>query len=305
MEAQSPNFDSIMQVNPYGIEYWSARDLAPLLGYNKWQNFVTALNRAVIACQQIGQVADDHFTGISKMISLGKGAQREVKDWFLTRFACYLIAQNGDPRKSEIAHAQAYFAVSTREFEIQQLREEQDKRLRLRERVSENNQKLAEAAYAAGVLSRSFGAFQNAGYRGLYDGLDVDGVKARKQIGSKEDVLDRMGRAELAANDFRITQTEQQLRKEGIIGQAKATETHFEVGHKVRKAIQEIGGIMPEDLPAEPTIKPLLEAKRRQRKTLPAANSPKIKTDPEEEGQPESENKSEAVPKKLEQTSLW
>lgn len=270
MESQSPDFESIKRTNPYQAEYWSARDLAPLLGYSNWQNFEVAIKRGKTACEQVGQVVSDHFIDASKTIRTGKGAQREIKEYYLSRFACYLIAQNGDPRKPEIASAQAYFAVSTRQHELHQLYDEQQKRLQLRERVSENNRKLAEAAHQAGVLSRSFGEFQNAGYEGLYGGLDVEGIKARKQLGKSEEVLDHMGRAELAANDFRITQTEEKLRREQIIGQARAIATHHEVGKKVREAIQEIGGTMPEDLPPEPSIKPLLAERRRNRKKLQA-----------------------------------
>ncbi len=272
MEArsQSPDFESIKRASPYEAEYWSARDLSPLLGYTRWENFEVAIRRGKTACEQVGQVVTDHFPDATKMVTLGSGAERQVKDYYLSRFACYLIAQNGDPRKPEIAAAQAYFAVSTRRHELNQLYEEQQKRLQLRERVSENNVKLAEAAHQAGVLSRHFGEFQNAGYQGLYGGLDVEGIKARKSLGKGAEVLDHMGRAELAANDFRITQTEEKLRRERIIGQANAIATHHEVGKKVRDAIHEIGGAMPEDLPTEPSIKPLLAEKRRQRKKLPS-----------------------------------
>ncbi len=270
METQSPDFDSIKQVSPYETEYWSARDLAPLLGYNKWQNFEVAIQRAMTACQQVGQIVPDHFTETSKAITGGKGAKQVVKDYFLSRFACYLIAQNGDPRKKEIAAAQAYFAISTRQHEIYHLLLEQEKRVQLRVRVSENNRKLAQAAAQAGVLSPSFGLFQDAGYKGLYGGLGVADIKERKQIDQREELLDRMGRAELAANDFRITQTEERLRREGAIGQEKAIETHHEVGKTVRKAIEEIGGTMPENLPSEQSIKPLLDAQRRKRKKLQA-----------------------------------
>jgi len=269
METQSPDFDSIKRISPYGAEYWSARDLAPLLGYTKWQNFEVAIERAMIACEQVGQIVTDHFTGSSKLVDVGSGAQRPVKDFLLSRFACYSIAQNGDPRKKEIAAAQAYFIISTRENELTHLLIEQEKRLDLRERVSENNKKLAEAASQAGILPQSFGVFQNAGYKGLYGGLGVAEIKEHKQINQREELLDRMGRAELAANDFRITQTEERLRKEGSIGQTKAIETHHEVGKTVRKAIEEIGGTMPENLAPEPSLKPLLDAKRRKRKKLP------------------------------------
>ncbi len=270
METQSPDFNSIKQINPYEIEYWSARDLAPLLGYNKWQNFEVAIERAIIACEQVGQIVTDHFTLVSKMVDVGSGAQRPIKDYLLSRFACYSIAQNGDPRKKEIAAAQAYFIISTRENELTHLLLEQEKRVQLRVRVSENNRKLAQAAAQAGVLSPSFGLFQDAGYKGLYGDLGVADIKERKQIDQREELLDRMGRAELAANDFRITQTEERLRREGAIGQEKAIETHHEVGKTVRKAIEEIGGTMPENLPSEQSIKPLLDAQRRKRKKLQA-----------------------------------
>jgi DNA-damage-inducible protein D len=263
-EVATPDFESIKQVNPYGAEYWSARDLAPLLGYGKWQNFEVAIERAMTACEQVGQVVADQFTGVSKLIDSGKGAKRPIKDYLLSRFACYLIAQNGDPRKKEIAEAQAYFAISTRRYEISQLLQEQEERLKLREHVNENNKALAQAATQAGVLSPNFGLFQDAGYKGLYGGLGVADIKEHKQIPQREDLLDRMGRAELAANDFRITQTEERLRKDGTIGQTKAMDVHREVGKKVRKAIEDIGGTMPEDLTPEPSIKPLLDAKRRK-----------------------------------------
>ncbi len=208
MQEQSPNLDSIKQINSYGAEYWSARDLASLLGYPKWRNFEAVIKRAKRACEQIGQIVTDHFTDASKVITGSKGSSRSVKDYFLSRFACYLIAQNGDPRKKEIAEAQAYFAVSTRKQELAQLLEEQEERLKLRMHVTENNKALAQAASQAGVLSQNFGVFQNAGYKGLYGELGVADIKERKQIKQREDLLDRMGRAELAANDFRITHVE-------------------------------------------------------------------------------------------------
>ncbi|NWJ97620.1 MAG: DNA damage-inducible protein D [Chloroflexi bacterium] len=263
---QIPDFDSIKQVSPYGVEFWSARDLSKLLGYTDWRNFEVAIKRAITSCEQIGQQPADHFVGSNKMVTLGSGSLREVKDYILSRFGSYLISQNGDPRKPEIAAAQAYFATATREHEIQQLQAEQEKRLQLREQVSENNKALADAARSAGVLPPNFGIFQEAGYQGLYGGLGVADLKERKGIGPKEDILDRMGRQELAANDFRITQTEAKLRDEQIIGQTKAINTHRQVGKEVRDAIRRIGGKMPETLPAEPSIKPLLEDKKKKRK---------------------------------------
>jgi len=276
------DFESIRHLNPYGMEYWSARELAPLLGYSKWERFEGAIKRAMIACTQVGGIVDDHFPATGRTVRLGSGAERVLTDYALSRLACYLIAENGDPRKSEIAQAQVYFVVATRQNELRQLGEQRDERLRLRERVSENNKKLAEAAHGAGVLSRSFGVFQNAGYRGLYGGLDLGAIKARKGIGAREDLLDRSGRAELAANDFRITQTEERLRKEGIIGQTKAIDTHQEVGETVRRAIEEIGGTMPEDLPPEHSLKPLIEARRRGRKKADILDEAGGETEPQQ-----------------------
>jgi DNA-damage-inducible protein D len=273
MNGQSPDFDSIKQISPYGADYWSARDLAPLLGYSKWQNFEVAIQRAMIACEQVGQIIPDHFTDASKVIIVGKGAKQTLKDYLLSRFACYSIAQNGDPRKKQIADAQAYFIISTRENELTHLLIEQEKRLHLRERVSENNKKLAEVASQAGVLSENFGIFQNAGYKGLYGGLGVVEIKKKKQVDQREELLDRMGRAELAANDFRITQTEERLQREGTSGQTEAIETHHKVGKKVRKAIEDIGGTMPENLAAEPSLKPLLDAKHRKRQRISSKKS--------------------------------
>jgi DNA-damage-inducible protein D len=263
---QTPDFDSIKQISPYGVEYWSARDLSKLLGYSYWRNFEVAIKRAITSCEQVGQNPADHFVGADKMVTLGSGSKRVVADFVLSRFGCYLIGQNGDPRKPEIAAAQAYFATATREHEIQQLQAEQEKRLRLREQVSENNKALAEAAHNAGVLSPNFGVFQEAGYQGLYGGLGVADLKERKGIGPKEDILDRMGRQELAANDFRITQTEAKLRKEQVIGQTNAIKAHRQVGEEIREVIKRIGGDMPEELPAEPSIKPLMEQKKRKKK---------------------------------------
>ena len=269
MQDQLSNLDSIKKTNSYGAEYWSARDMMKILGYTTWKSFKKALERASEACKNSGQVVDSHFLQVIEIADTGKGAKRPIQDYLLSRFACYLIAQNGDPRKPEIAAAQAYFAISTRQNELSQLLAEQEERLKLRERVSENNKALASTAYASGVLSQNFGTFQNAGYKGLYGGLGIADIKEHKQIDPREDLLDRMGRAELAANDFRITQTEERLRKEGTIGQTKAIQTHHEVGKTVRKAIEEIGGTMPEELAPESSLKSLLSAKRRKQKKLP------------------------------------
>jgi DNA-damage-inducible protein D len=266
-EYTSPDFEKVRQESQEGIEYWSARELAPLLGYiTSWQNFELAIKRAKTACVQIGQLPENHFNQGFRKVKLTSGQTRNVKDYRLSRFACYLVAQNGDPRKPEIAAAQAYFAVATREHELYKLYEDHQDRIRLREQVDENNEALREAALKAGVLPRNFGQFENAGYEGLYGGLDVEDIKTKKGIEPKENLLDRMGRLELATNSFRIAQTEDKLNKDRIIGLNNATEAHRHVGKVVRKAIKELEGTMPEELPAEPSIKPVLNQKKRQRR---------------------------------------
>lgn len=265
-----PEFESIRKVNPYGEEYWLARELMPLLGYNKWERFEGVIKRAMTACEQVHQAVKHHFPTSGKMIPLGKGGQRQVTDYNLTRFACYLIAQNGEPSKPEIAAAQSYFALSTRKNELRELAEEQEDRIAQREQLIENNKALAEAAHRAGVISQDFPKFQKAGVESMYGGLDVKAVKARKGIPEKDDFADRMGRAELAANNFRVTTTEQKIVNEGIIGGAAATNAHREVGKLVRKTIKEAGATLPEDLTAEPNIKPLIKERQRSRKKVAA-----------------------------------
>lgn len=303
MEKQSPDFDSIKQINPYGVEFWRARDLAPLLGYKDWRNFEEAIARAKIACEQIGAPIENNFSETRKTIQSGrgKGHTQEIKDYFLSRYACYLTSLNGDPRKPEVAAAQNYFVIAAREFEkkqLEELRAQQEKRLELRERVADGNKKLAEAAKQSGVRNQAFPQFFNAGYKGLYNGLDIDGIKARKRIAPKDDILDRMGRAELAANDFRITQAELRLQQQGRIGESAAINTHFEVGQDVRAAIAKISGVMPEDLPAEPSIKPLIQERRRKtgkQKKLQSSSTDQTKAD----------EKTETNEEQPRQGSLW
>lgn len=276
MNYQSPDFDSIKRINPYGTEYWSARDLAPLLGYSQWRNFEQAINKAKIACEQVGQLMPDHFAGVSKMVTLGSDAQRDVKDYLLSRFACYLIAQNGDPRKEQIAAAQVYFAVSTRAYEIHQLLKEQEERLEKRLQVSESYKQLAAAAQHAGVYSENFGIFVDAGYLGLHRHT-LEELKTKKGIPEKDEYLDRIGRAELAAIDFKNTQTEEKLRRDQIAGEDKAIQTHYFVGDQVRKTLETLQAPMPEDLPTAPSIRKLVEERRRTTKRR------KLKTAKQEE----------------------
>ncbi len=261
-----PDFDSIRQVNPYGQEYWSARDLMPLLGYQKWENFNIAIKRAIEACENSGNNVADHFPESRKIVSLGAKATRNVKDYSLSRFACYLIALNGEPSKPEIATAQVYFAVAARTNELREFAARQNSRVELRERVAEGNKRLNEAALNVGVRSQSFGIFHDAGYRGLYGGLGAAQVKVRKHINPKEDLLDRAGLEELGANALRIGATDRKLRSGEVASEAEAIETHRAVGEEIRGTLGRLGVPMPENLPVEPSIKPLIEERKRARK---------------------------------------
>jgi DNA-damage-inducible protein D len=265
MNVSSPDFDSIKQINIYGVDYWSARDLMPLLGYDKWERFNGTIQRAITACEQTGNRVDNHFPGAGRMVKLGSGAEREVKDYHLSRLACYLIAQNGDPRKPEIAAAQVYFAISTRAHEMHELRKEQENRLEMRLKVSESYKALGQAAQQAGVQSESFGIFIDAGYLGLHRHT-VEELKERKGIPEEEDYLDRIGRQELSAIDFKNTQTEAKLINDQVQEENNAIQTHYFVGDQVRKTIETIKAPMPEDLPPAPSIRALVEERRRTRK---------------------------------------
>ena len=253
-------FESIKHINEDGQEYWFARELQTVLDYTQWRNFKEAIERAKLACENSGLNSEDHFADVSKMVALGSGAEREVDDYMLSRYACYLIVMNGDPRKEVIAVGQSYFAVKTRQQELienyDELTEEQ-KRLAIRNEMKRHNVALAEAANAAGVTEpKDYAIFQNYGYKGLYGGLDAKGIHERKGLKKSQQILDHMGSTELAANLFRATQTEEKLRRDNIKGKDKANKTHYSVGKKVRQTIKELGGTMPEDLPTpEKSIK--------------------------------------------------
>lgn len=266
MEYQAPDFDSIKISNPYGAELWSARDLQPLLGYKQWRQFERAIKDAQAAIEGLGMPLGEHLAATRKEILGGNKAKMQVDDYILSRFAAYMVAQNGDPRKPEIQRAQAYFATQTRANEIQQLYVEQQQRLELRERVSEGNINLSAQARQSGVPGTNMGEFHNQGYKGLYGGLTAEGIRQHKQIDARDEIMDVASSQELAANWFRITQTQAQLREKGVTEEAIAMMTHFEVGQKVRKAIADIGGKMPEELPPAPTIRPLLDDKKRRAK---------------------------------------
>ena len=246
------SFESLKQSNEHGAEYWSARDLQPLLGYSQWRRFTQAIERAVTSCETSGNNPANHFADAGKMVGLGSGSQREVDDYRLSRFACYLIAQNGDPRKPEIAHAQKYFAVQARRQELSDQAAADIERLELRKQTAEELKALSGAAQDAGVQSKMFGVFHDSGYKGLYGGLGRDAIKQRKAIADKDNLLDRMNATELAANQFRMTQTRDKLASDRVRSQPHAIQTHERVGKEVREAIKRIGGTLPESIaPAE------------------------------------------------------
>ncbi|MGD0463167.1 MAG: DNA damage-inducible protein D [Tepidisphaeraceae bacterium] len=254
-QTQPKSFEQMKLVNAHGAEYWSARDLQVLLGYSQWRRFEEAITRAITSCNQSGNDPAHHFAGAGKMIAVGKGGNREVPDFHLSRFACYLIAQNGDPRKPEIAFAQKYFAIQTRRQELTDAYARDQERVELRKQVKEEFKALSGAAQDAGVQNVMFGVFHDAGYKGLYGGIGSEQIKARKGISKGENLLDRVDTTELAANQFRMTQTREKLAQQGVKGQQKAIDTHLQVGKEVREAIKRIGGTMPENLPPAEHIK--------------------------------------------------
>lgn len=262
-------FENIKHIRDDGSEYWSARELAPALEYAKWENFSKVLKRAMIACENSGRSVDDQFPEVRKLVT-GGVAPREVIDYELTRYACYLIVQNGDPRKEVIALGQTYFAIQTYRQEVadhfNQLDEDR-RRLVVRGDIRQWNQLLAETAHDAGVITNEeFAIFQNAGYMGLYGGLDAEDIHERKALQVGQKILDYMGSTELIANLFRISQTEEKLRKDQIKGAKKATATHYAVGKEVRSAIEKIGGTMPEELPTP--AKSIQQIEKEQMKRL-------------------------------------
>nr|WP_315179589.1 DNA damage-inducible protein D [uncultured Cardiobacterium sp.] len=263
-------FEKARQTDAAGNEYWSARDLQHLLDYSTWQKFMAVITKAQTACAQSGYAVADHFNRTVKMVVIGSGAQRQQTDFHLSRYACYLIVQNGDPNKNVIAAGQTYFAVQTRRQELQdtetfrQLSEDKQ-RLLLRGQIRTHNSDLAAAAKEAGVEKPvEYATFQNHGYKGLYGGLDNQGIHKRKGLKKSQKILDHMNASELAANLFRATQTEEKLRRDHIKGKTQANQAHFEVGRKVRQTIAELGGTMPEEQPTpEKSIQQLEKAQKQ------------------------------------------
>ena len=245
------NFESIKHIDENGIEYWYARELKNVLNYKEWRKFENVINKAKEACENSDISIFDHFVDVAKTIKMPKGAEKTIIDYRLTRYACYLIAQNGDSRKKAIALAQTYFAVQTRKQELTRQEYEQlsedEKRLYTRKNVKDKNKYLFDTAKLAGV--KNYGKFNNYGYRGLYNGETAKDIANRKGISEKEDILDYMSSTELAANLFRITQTDEVLKNKNINNENDACKTHHNVGQAVRQTIKRIGGTMPEDLP--------------------------------------------------------
>jgi len=254
-------FEAAKRITPSGADYWTARTMQKLLGYDDWRNFENVMQRAAVAGKSVGIDSAHHFVGFTNMIETGKGAKREYDDFWLSRFACYLIAMNGDPSKVEVATAQQYFAIKTREQELAQKYLNAQERVRLRERIRVANKHLAGAAKAAGVIE--YGLFQHAGYMGLY-GMGVEDVKRRKGIPAKEELLDRAGRMELSANEFRINLTENALKKDQVKDEQSARETHLRIGRGVRATVQQETGKSPEELSIEPSIKKIVTAAKKK-----------------------------------------
>ena len=250
-EYSNKSFEDIKHMDENGIEYWYARELQLVLDYKEWRKFEGVVRRAMKACENSDINALDHFVGTDKMVQIGSGAERMQKDYKLTRYACYLIAQNGDSRKEVIALAQTYFAIQTRKQEISEkeysLLTEDEKRFYQRNLTRKGNYSLNQAAKNAGV--KNFDKFHNSGYKGLYNGETADDIAKRKGLRYREDILDNMGSEELAANLFRITQTESKLKRDNISTEKEANRTHYNIGKNIREVIAKNGGTMPEDLP--------------------------------------------------------
>ena len=262
------SFEDIKHIDENGVEFWYARELMPILQYSNWQNFEKIIDKAKISCENSGISVFEHFIDINKLSKRANNAEVEIKDYELTRYACYLIAQNGDSRKKVIALAQTYFAVQTRKQEITEkeysMLTEDEKRFYQRNLTRKGNYSLNQTAKKAGV--KNFDKFHNAGYKGLYNGETADDIAKRKGLRYREDILDNMGSDELIANLFRISQTEQKLKKDNIQTEKEANKTHYNIGKNIREVIAKNGGTMPEELPTPK--KSLKQLEKENKKTL-------------------------------------
>ena len=245
------SFEDIKHFDENGVEFWYARELQKVLNYSEWRKFEGVIKKAKASCENSEIDSSDHFVDIDKMVQIGSGAIRKQQDYELTRYACYLIAQNGDSRKKVIALAQTYFAVQTRKQEISEKEytslTEDEKRFYQRNLTRKGNYSLNQTAKNAGV--KNFDIFHNFEYKGLYNGETADDIAKRKGLRYREDILDNMGSDELIANLFRISQTEQKLKKDNVKSEKEANKTHYHIGKNIREVIAKNGGTMPEDLP--------------------------------------------------------
>ena len=249
-DGENKSFEEIKNIREDGTEFWYARELSKVLQYVEWRNFIKVINKAKIACKNSGKSILADFVEVNKIVEAG-ALQKKIIDYELSRYACYLIVQNGDPKKEVIALAQTYFAIQTRKQEISEkeysLLTEDEKRLYNRNLTRKGNNSLNQAAKNAGV--KNFDKFHNAGYKGLYNGETADDIAKRKGLRYREDILDNMGSDELIVNLFRISQTEQNLKRKNIKTENKANATHYNIGKNIREVIAKNGGTMPEDLP--------------------------------------------------------
>ena len=266
-EYNETTFESIKHINEYGKEYWYARELQVALEYKRWDKFCKVIENAKIACERSNYVVSDHFVQVGKMVEIGSGAKRKQVDYELSRYACYLIVQNADARKKVVALGQTYFAVQTRKQELSEKEyvnlTEEEKRFTQRDLTKKGNYSLNQAAKNCGV--KNFDKFHNAGYKGLYNGETANDIAKRKKLRYREDILDNMGSEELAANLFRITQTEAKLKKDNISSEDDANQTHYNIGKNIRDVIIKNGGTMPEKLPTpKKSLKELEKEKKIQ-----------------------------------------
>ena len=245
------SFEDIKHIDEDGSEFWYARELMPVLQYSNWQNFEKLIEKARVSCKNSDISEFEHFIDVNKLSKRANNAEVEIKDYKLTRYACYLIAQNGDSRKKVIALAQTYFAIQTRKQELTEkeysMLTEDEKRFYQRDLTRKGNYSLNQTAKKAGV--KNFDKFHNYGYKGLYNGETADDIAKRKGLRYREDILDNMCSDELIANLFRISQTEQKLKKNNIKTEKEADITHYTIGKNIREVIAKNGGTMPEDLP--------------------------------------------------------
>jgi len=266
-------FEAIRRVDPDGNEFWTARQLARVLEYSEYRHLLPVIDKAREACANSGHAVADHFEDILEMVDIGSGAKRQIPDVRLSRYACYLIVQNGDPSKPVIANGQTYFAVQTRRQELGDAERyaglsEDERRLMLRDELAKHNRDLAAVARQAGVeTGLDYAIFQDHGYKGLYGGLGAKEIHARKGLKKSHKILDHMGSTELAANLFRATQTEEKLRRDKVRAKQHANQTHHDVGAKVRQTIKDLGGTMPEQLPTpEKSVRQLVKGKKKLEK---------------------------------------